>query len=89
MPGATIITKKMACLQTESCIQDALMFILRVENISTKAELNLWCEKGGREKLYGYIKRMCSASSWNRLVDPKSYVRFYYQKALRGYKIYK
>ena len=78
---------KMACPRKEIRIPDALTFTLKVENITTKADLELWCGDRGREKLHGYIKRMAS-EHWNRIGNPESYLRYYYQTMLSGYKIY-
>ena len=41
-----------------------------------------------RNKIYLYVQRLAS-EHWNKIKDPKAYVRGYYQTKLSGYKIYK
>ena len=41
---------------TETTISDALEFILKIENINSKDDLDRWCGSEKREKLYKYIQ---------------------------------
>ena len=69
-------------------IKSAIRFIVSIENLRTKQDLDTWCGDIGRKKLYLYIQRL-APEEWERIVTPKESVRFYYQQMLTGYKIYK
>ena len=69
-------------------IKSAVRFIVSIENLRTKQDLDTWCGDIGRKKLYLYIQRL-APEEWERIVTPKESVRFYYQQMLTGYKIYK
>jgi len=69
-------------------IKSAIQFILSIENIRSKQDLDIWCGDMGRNKLYLYIQRL-SPEHWEKIRTPKNSVRFYYQQMLTGYKIYK
>ena len=68
-------------------IQDILQLILVIGNIKSKDDLDEWCGGRNRTKLYTLIQILAS-SHWDSLVDPKAYVRYYYQKHLIGFQIY-
>ena len=68
-------------------IKEAIQFIVRIENLQSKEDLDIWCGDIGREKLYLYVERL-APEHWNQVRTPKNSVRFYYQKMLSGYKIY-
>jgi hypothetical protein len=42
----------------EKSISQAVEIILSSENITTKDDLDKWCEKQGRKKLYNRVKSM-------------------------------
>ena len=69
-------------------IKSATQFILSIENLRTKQDLDNWCGDMGKKKLFLYIKRL-APEHWERINTPKNSVGFYYQKMLTGYKIYK
>lgn len=69
-------------------IKSAIRFIVSIENLRTKQDLDTWCGDMGRKKLYLYVQRL-APEEWERIVTPKESVRFYYQQMLTGYKIYK
>ena len=68
-------------------IKSAIRFILLIENLQSKQELDVWCGYMGREKLYTYISRL-APEHWGKIRTPTCSVRYYYQKMLPGYKIY-
>jgi len=68
-------------------IQDILKLILVIGNIKSKDDLDEWCGGRNRTKLYTLIQIFAS-SHWDSLVDPKAYVRYYYQIHLIGFQIY-
>ena len=70
---------------TEYTISEALNFILETEKITTKDDLDKWCEGTTREKLYKYIKQL-APTNWCRIKEPKACVRAYYENKLIGYK---
>ena len=69
-------------------IKSAIQFIVSVENLRSKQDLDAWCGDMGKTKLYLYVKRL-SSEHWERIRTPKESVRSYYQKMLTGSKIYK
>jgi hypothetical protein len=68
-------------------IKSAIRFILSIENLQSKQELDAWCGDQGREKLYAYII-LIAPEHWGKIRTPTNSVRYYYQKMLPGYKIY-
>jgi hypothetical protein len=74
-------------MTNERTINEALNFILETENITTKEDLDKWCGHLKREKLYKYIKQL-APNHWDRLKEPKAYVRGYYEHKLIGYKVF-
>jgi hypothetical protein len=68
-------------------IKSAIQFIVSIENLRSKQDLDTWCGDMKRQKLYLYVKRL-APEHWNRIKTPKESVRFYYQEMLTGYKIY-
>lgn len=68
-------------------IKENVEWLLKMENIQSKEDLDKWCGDKGRQKLYEYIEKL-AARHWNRIKTPKSSVNYYYQKVLSGYKIY-
>ena len=68
-------------------IKSAIQFIVSIENLRTKQDLDNWCGDMGKNKLYLYVQRL-APEHWDRITKPKNSVRFYYQQMLTGYKIY-
>ena len=68
-------------------IKSAIQFILSIENLRSKQDLDLWCGDMGKKKLYLYVKNL-APENWERIKKPENSVRFYYQQMLTGYKIY-
>jgi hypothetical protein len=68
-------------------LKSAVEFIVSVENIRSKHDLDTWCGDMGRLKLYLYAKRLAPAH-WDRIETPENSVRAIYQKMLTGYKIF-
>jgi len=68
-------------------IKEAIKFILSIENLRSKEDLNIWLGDMGKKKLYLYVKRL-APEHWERIQTPQDSVRFYYQQMLTGYKIY-
>ena len=69
-------------------IKSATQFIVSIENLRTKQDLDTWCGDMGKKKLYLYVQRL-APEHWKNINTPESYVRFLYQHMLIGYKIYK
>ena len=67
-------------------LKDAVQFILSIENLRSKADLEHWCGDMGKKKLYLYVERL-TPDDWNRIRTPRESIRFYYQQMLTGYKI--
>lgn len=72
---------------TDIDIYDALIYILKIENIETKDDLDKYCEHDGRKLLYKRIQNI-SRSHWNKIKNPKASIRAKYEKILKGYKRY-
>ena len=68
-------------------IKQAVQFILTIENLRSKEDLDFWCGDMGRKKLYLYVQRL-APENWEQIKTPDNSVRFYYQQMLVGYKIY-
>jgi len=68
-------------------IKQAIQFIVSIENLRSKQDLDVWCGDMGKKKLYLYVKRL-APEHWERIKTPQDSVRFYYQQMLTGYKIY-
>lgn len=68
-------------------IKSAVQFIMGIENLRSRQDLDEWCGDMGKKKLYLYVEGL-SPEKWVEIGTPKSSVRFYYQKMLTGYKIY-
>ena len=69
-------------------IKSAIQFIVSIENLRTKQDLDTWCGDIGKKKLYLYVQRLAPEHG-ERIATQKNSVRFYYQQMLTGYKIYK
>ena len=69
-------------------LKEATQFILSIEKLKSKKDLNIWCGDMGKEKLYSYVQHL-APEHWKRIKTPKDSIRFYYQKMLSDYKIYK
>ena len=70
-------------------IKSAIHFIVSIENLQSRQDLNNWCKNlGSRQKMYLYIERL-APDHWKRIKTPKDSVRYYYQQLLTNYKIYK
>ncbi len=68
-------------------IKQAIQFILSIENLRSKQDLDIWCGDMGRKKLYLYVERL-APDHWKRITTPENSVRYCYQEMLEGYKIY-
>lgn len=68
-------------------IKSSIKFILSIENLRTRQDLDNWCGNMGKKKLYLYVQHL-APEHWERIKTPKDSVRFYYQQILTGYKIY-
>ena len=66
-------------------ISEAIIFIINIENIKTKNDLDEWCGDVGRQKLYLYVQKLAS-DHWSKVQKPECVVRAYYQPLLKGYK---
>ena len=71
----------------EKSISQAVEFILSSENITTKDDLDKWCENQGRKKLYNRVQGM-APSKWKTIKEPKASVRACYEHLLIGYKLF-
>jgi hypothetical protein len=69
-------------------LKSAIQFIVSIENLRKKEDLDAWCGDMGRKKLYLYVNRL-APEDWERIKKPTNSVRFYYKQMLTGYKIYK
>ena len=69
-------------------IKSAIQFILSIENLRTRQDLDKWCGDMGKKKLYLYVQRL-APYQWERLKMPRNSVRACYQQMLTDYKIYK
>lgn len=69
-------------------IKSAIQFIVSIEKLRTRQDLDTWCGDMGKKKIYLYVQRL-APQQWERISTPKNSVRFYYQQMLTGYKIYK
>jgi len=69
-------------------IKSAIQFIVSIENLRTRQDLDKWCGDVGKKKLYLYVQRL-APENWERITMPRNSVRLYYQQMLAGYKIYK
>lgn len=68
-------------------IKSATRFIVTIENLQTKQDLDKWCGDMGKKKIYLYVQRL-APEHWGRIATPSNSVRANYQKMLIGYKIY-
>lgn len=68
-------------------IKSAIQFIVSIENLRTKQDLDTWCGDMGKKKLYLYVQRL-APEHWEKQRKPKCDVRSYYQTMLIGYKRY-
>ncbi len=66
---------------------EALKYILTIENIVTREELDKYCECDGRKLLYKRIQNI-SHTHWNKIENPESSIRGKYETILLGYKNY-
>jgi hypothetical protein len=69
-------------------IQMAVEYLLSKENITTRNDLNNWCDGESREKLYIEIKKT-APDAWDRAADPNAKTRYAYQKVIQGYSVNK
>jgi hypothetical protein len=66
-------------------IKSAVQFIVSIENLRSRQDLDIWCGDTGKKKLYLYVERL-SPEHWKKIRTPKNSVRCYYQEMLTGYK---
>jgi hypothetical protein len=69
-------------------IKSAIQFIVSIENLRTRQDLDTWCGDMGKKKIYLYVQRL-APQQWEKISKPENSVRAYYQKMLTGYKIFK
>ena len=69
-------------------IKSAINFIISIEKLKSKQDLDEWCGTMCKKKLYLYIQNL-APEHWERISTPKDSVRYYYPQLLTGYKIYK
>jgi hypothetical protein len=67
-------------------IKSATQFIVSIENLRSKQDLDIWRGVMGKKKLYLYVKHL-APEHWERIQTPECSVRGYYQQMLTGYKI--
>ena len=79
--SVTITAKK------ENTIQESVYLVLKEENIQSKEELDAWCGKEKRKKLYKRIQEL-SETHWRKLKYPEKRVMTEYQTLLAGFKLY-
>ena len=64
-------------------IPEATQRFLDIHNIRTRDDLN----SKKRAEMYDYVS-IHSAEHWQKVKEPKSHVRWYYESKLYGYKLY-
>lgn len=69
-------------------IQEAVKFIIKMESIITKDDLDKWCGPEGRQKMYAYVAQL-APEHWQTIQTPKECVRATYEILVKGYKLYK
>ena len=68
-----------------SSIEDAVLYVLRHNDIQHRLELQEWCGGGkSREPFYNEVRKIAPLL-WQMATDPKKYVREVYQAVLPGY----
>jgi hypothetical protein len=67
-----------------SSIEDAVLYVLRHNDIQHRLELQEWCGGKSREPLYNEVRKIVPLR-WQMAPDPKKYVREVYQAVLPGY----
>ena len=67
-------------------LKSAIQFIVLIENLRSRQDLDLWCGDMGRKKLHLYVQRL-APEHWEKIRTPKNSVSYYYQTMLPGYKI--
>ena len=68
-------------------IFEAIVFIIRIENIKNKNDLDEWCGDKGRQKLYMYVQQL-ACDHWYEVLHPECTVRAHYQRVLKDYLNY-
>ena len=66
-------------------IKSAIQFIVSIENLRTRQDLDKWCGDMGKKKLYLYVQRL-APEHWERIKTPECSVRSCYQQMLTGYR---
>jgi len=70
----------------ERTFVEKVKLALRVCGISTRAELEYFCEGRSREKIYRAVEALCTSEE-RRNVNYKAKIRATYERELSGYKI--
>ena len=65
-------------------LQDAVIYVLRHNDIQHRLELQEWCGGKSREPFYNEVRKIAPLR-WQMAPDPKKYVREVYQAVLPGY----
>jgi len=68
-------------------IQEALQTIFDIANIKSREDLDRWCGKEGRKRLYMAVRRI-APEHWEKLKEPECTTRARYESILSGYKIF-
>ena len=76
----------MSANNSKNEMKNVIKRVLQIEKIETREQLKRWCGGSSKDKLYAYVKAFAPAH-WDRIQDPKAYVRFYSQKMVSGYRI--
>ena len=67
-------------------IQIATTTVLRIANIKSRRDLDVWCGGPLRTRLYEEVERLAK-EHWDRLRDPRAGVRAKYETTLGGFKL--
>ena len=51
-------------------IKSAIQFIVSIENLRSKQDLDTWCGDMGKKKLYLYVQRL-APEHWEKISTPK------------------
>ena len=65
-------------------LEDAVIQVLKNNDINHREELEDWCGGNSREPFYAEVRKM-TPFRWQMAPDPKKYVREVYQAVLPGY----
>jgi hypothetical protein len=69
-------------------IKEAIDFIFDTAGIKCKDDLDIWCGKEGRKRLYIAVRKLAK-DHWVTMKEPECNIRAIYEGILPGYKIFK